>query len=146
MKPKYLYHGSGKKIEENLIPKKAKDLGEEPDNMLRGIYASDLKKEAVIMGILACKGVKHAGSYIKGKKIDAIIYQGWPKQKYFYLYKLPSKTFKERPKKSHQWVSLKFIKPLKIEKLPVKKYINLVRKATKKEKKDWNKKFKDKLK
>ena len=92
------------------------------------------------MGIFSCKGVKGAGIHVKGKrKIDAIIYNSWPKQKYFYLYTLPSRTFKEMPKGSAQWASLKSLKPLKIEKLLVKNYLHWIRKATKKEKSEFNK-------
>ena len=132
MKPKFVYHGSGIKIEGNLIPKKAKDLKKIPENMLNGVYASSLKKEAIIMGILKCKGVKSSSTHVKGKrKIEAIIYSGWPKQDYFYLYTFSSKKFKEIPKGSAQWVSFKTVKPIKIEKLPVRKYIHWVKKNEK---------------
>lgn len=132
-KPKYVYHGSGKKLDV-LIAKKAKDLEGNVNNSLRGVYASSLRKEAIIMGILSCKGVKSSSTHVKGKRnIEAIIYSGWPKQDYFWLYTSASKTFKERPKGSAQWVSLKSVKPEKIEKLPVKEYIHWIRKAGKNE-------------
>ena len=39
-KPKVLYHGSGKKIKRNLIPKQAKDIDKEKvDNNLKSPYA-----------------------------------------------------------------------------------------------------------
>ncbi len=147
MKPKYVYHGSGKKlIGDELIPKKANDLDKKRiHNSLNGIYASSYKDEAISMGLMSCKGVGPTSLHIQGINgkiiIDSFIYKGWPKQKYFYLYTLPSTTFDIKPKGSYQWISLKPVKPQKIEKLLVKKYIHLVRKATKKEKKDFESKL-----
>ena len=143
-KPIFVYHGSGKKLIGNkLVPKKANDVDKKKiHNSQKGVYASGLRKEAIIMGILKSNGVRSSSVHVKGKrKIDAIIYTGWPKEDYFYLYTLPSKTFKESPKGSSQWVSSKAINPLKIQRLPVKKYIHWIRKATKKEKQNWIKEF-----
>ena len=145
--PKYLYHGGRRDLEgSKLIPKKSTDLEENPHNILEGVYSSDIKEEAIAMGILSCKGVRGSSCNVErkdSKKVDAIIYGGWPAQDFFYLYTLPSKTFQNRPKGSHQWVSLKPVKPVKIEKLLVKNYIHLIRKAAKKEKEEWHKKFGD---
>ncbi len=145
MKPKYVYHGSARKLKGDMvIPRKAPDLGKNPDNILKGVYASDLKKEAIAMGVSRCKGVGDfsCGVYRKkSTKVDTIIYSGWPKQKYFYLYTLPSKTFTNKPKGSSQWVSLRRVLPKKVEKLRVEDHIHLLRKATKQEKKDWVKKY-----
>ena len=59
MIPKYIYHGSGRRLEgKALIPKKGTDLSENPDNLLKAVYASDLKYQAIAMGILCCKNVK----------------------------------------------------------------------------------------
>ena len=150
MKPKYVYHGSSRKIKgEKITPKQARDLGDVPNNTLKGIYASDYKNEAIAMAIVKCKGVKGASVHmkkIKGKlTMNAIIYGGSPNQKYIYLYTLPSKTFENRPKGSPQWVSSKSVKPKKIEKLLVEDHIHLIRKATKQEKEDWLKKYGDKI-
>lgn len=149
-KPKDLYHGSARKLEGNrLVPKKATDLGDRAHNILGGVYASDVKEEAIAMGILSCKGIKSSSCGVHRKhtpKVEAIIYEGWPKQDYFYLYTLPSETFESRPKGSHQYVSLESVKPRRIERLLVKDYIHLIRKATNKEKKDWMEKFAHKLK
>ncbi len=150
MKPKYVYHGSARKlIGEKLIPKKANDLEKNPHNLLKGVYASDVKNEAIAMGIISSKGVHSSSCGVERKvntKVDAIIYEGWPKQKYLFLYTLPSKTFQSKPKGSHQWVSLTPVKPEKIEKILISDYIFLVRKATKEEKENWNKKYGDKIK
>ena len=51
-----------------------------------------------------------------------------------------------RPRGSHDWVSPNPVKPEKVEKLRVKDYIHLIKKPTKREKEDWFKKYKDKLK
>ncbi|MEK6912768.1 MAG: hypothetical protein AABX26_02315 [Nanoarchaeota archaeon] len=146
IKPKYLYHGSGRRLRgDKLIPKKAKELDKKnKHNDFKGIYASDVKNEAIAMGILKSRGVKDSscGFYTKhGIKVEAVIYWGWPEQKCFYLYTLPAETFENKPRGSHQWISFKSIKPIRIEKLIVKDYIYLIRKATKLEKKNWIKKY-----
>jgi len=58
-KPRYVYHGGAKRLEgDKLTPKKATDLGDRPHNILEGVYASDIKEEAIAMGILSCRGVR----------------------------------------------------------------------------------------
>ncbi len=99
------------------------------------------------MGILKSKGV-HRSSIDRGRHngaptMDTVIYNGSPKQNFFYLYTLPSENFVNRPKGSLQWISSKPVKPLKVERLPIREYMNLIRKATKKEKEDWNKEYGD---
>jgi len=139
VKIRYLYHGSPKKLSgEKLIPKKPHDLEKKTENLYRGIYATNIKGIAIAMAIISCKGVLCA-SLSFNKKPFGIIYDGWPKQKYFYLYILSSNNFK-RTSQTAQWVSKKPVKPFKIEKLAVKDYLYLIRKATKKEKENWFKK------
>jgi len=140
VRPKHLYHGSAIKIiGDKLIPKKAKDVNKENiDNNLKGVYASSNKKQATAMALHSSKGVKEGSLQMQKKKgkisiKNSIVYIGWPKQKYVYLYTLPSTTFKNIPQGSPQWVSSKSVKPEKIEKLLVKNYLHLIRKATKKE-------------
>jgi len=151
MKPKFVYHGSAKKIiGEKLIPKKAKDLAQTVDNSQTGVYASEFKDESIAMGILKNKGVK-GSSIDRGRHngmptMDAVIYHGFPKQNYFYLYTLPSENFVNRPKGSLQWISTKPVKPEKVEKLSVKDYLHLIRRATKKEIGDWDKNYNNKKK
>lgn len=142
MKPAFVYHGSGRKLKgKKLTPKKAIDLEKNPENLLTGVYASELKEEAIVMSILSCKGVEYASCEVykneKETSIKALIYEGWPHQKHIYLYILPSKTFENRPKKSSQWVSLKAVQPKRVERLPLKDYLYLVKKATKKQRREW---------
>jgi len=145
-KPKYLYHGSGKKlVGDMLLPKRANDLGNKEYNSLTGVYASSERIDALTMAIHSCKGVEIGSAQthkVNGKfEIkDSIIYKGWPKQKYIYLYTLPSKTFKNLPKGTAQWVSMEPVKPIKIEKLLVDKNIHLIRRPTQEEKKEFFKK------
>ena len=150
MKRKYLYHGSEIAIKGNLIPKKAFDLDKTQDNIMKGIYASSHKEQAIAMGILKCKVVKGSSVHIGRNNgiinMDAVIYGGFPKQKYIYLYTLSSKTFENKPKGSPQWVSPESVKPEKVEELLVKDYIHLIRKATKKEKEKWMNEYGDKRK
>lgn len=139
---KILYHGSPKKlIGTKLIPKKPTDLEKEKENLYEGIYATDIKELAIAMAIICSKGVRGSGVNFSKEKAKGIIYQGWPEQKEVYLYSLPSKTFKMTGKIKHQFVSSKPVKPIKIEKVLIKDYENLIRKATKKEKQDWENKY-----
>lgn len=128
VKPRYLYHGSGREFQEGmLIPKKPSS--NELNNSLKGVYATQLRKWAMIMGILGSRGVKSSSTHVKGKrKIDAFVYSGWPKQNYFYVYTVSPRTFKENPKGSAQWISKKSVKPIKIEKFPMRKYIHWIKK------------------
>lgn len=131
MKPKYLYHGSAKKLKgKYLIPKKPHDLENQKENLVRAVYATDIKNSAIAMAIISSKGALSATLHYRKK---SVIYEGWPNQKYVYLYYLPSESFKRSSRKSPQWISVVKVKPLKIEKLKIKDYLHLVRKATKKE-------------
>jgi len=147
MKPKILYHGSSKKlIGEKLIPKKSQDLEKNPNNLYKGIYATDIKDLAITMGIICNEGVNSSSLNFSKYNKDlskGIIYEGWPKQKFIYLYYLPYKTFKRTGKIKHQFVSSTSVKPIKIEKIEIKDYLNFIRKATKKEKENWTKKLKE---
>ncbi|MEK6760317.1 MAG: hypothetical protein AABX93_00145 [Nanoarchaeota archaeon] len=145
MKPKFVYHGSSKKlVGDKLVPKQAKDVDGVADNSHLGVYASEFKDEAMAMGILNYKSVD-GGEIRRFRKLDgapgmdAIIYNGFPRQKYFYLYTLPSRTFANVPKGSLQWVSKKTVIPVKIERLSTKKYLYLIRRASPKEREEWNK-------
>jgi len=139
MKPKYLYHGSVKRIEGNkLLPRQARDLENLPENLHKVVYATNIKNIAIAMAIISCRGVNASSLKFK-KKPFGIIYEGSPKQNYIYLCVLPSKTFKQEGGGGNQYYSLKPVKPIKVEKLKVRDYLLLVRKATKKEK--WNKKY-----
>lgn len=142
MKPKFVYHGSSRKLIGNeLTPRQAKDVGNEKDNSHLGVYASEFRDEAMAMGVLNYKSV-NGGQIKRFRKLDgtpgmdAIIYRGFPKHKYFYLYTLPSRTFANVPKGSLQWVSKKPVKPLKVERLSTRKYLHLIRRASKKELKE----------
>ena len=142
-KPESLYHGSVREIEGNkLLPKRAQDLGERPENLHVAVYATNIKEIAIAMAIISCKGVNSSSLEFKRKPFG-IIYQGWPKQEYIYLYTLPSRTFEQEGGSGTQWYSLKSVKPSKLEKLSVKEHIHLVRKATDKERKNFFKKYKD---
>ncbi len=148
-RPKFLYHGSSKKIiGDKIIPKRAKDLADRPENIHNAVYATKSKEIAIAMAIISCIGVFRSSlSFTKhGKhKTYGTIYKGWPLQKYIYLYILPSKTFKATDKYGFQWISGKTVKPEKVEKLLVKDYLKLVRKASKKEIKEFKERYKEKL-
>ena len=140
-KPKYLYHGSAKKIIGNeLKPRKAHDLEKRAENLHSAVYASSDKEISLAMAIISCKGVMSASLGFK-KKPYGIIFEGWPKQNFIYLYTLLSDNFVQSKKGSKQWHSIKKVKPVKIEKIKVKDYLYLVRKTSREETKRWLKKY-----
>ena len=141
MKPKFLYHGSIRKILGYLTPHKPEDLENRKENIKKGVYASNIKNDSIAMAIISSKGVIYASLSFKKRK-KALIYEGWPKQRYIYLYTLPSITFNKSSNKSSQWVSRIKVKPTKIERLKIKDYIHLIRKATEKEIKSFKTKYK----
>ncbi len=141
MKTTYLYHGSANEIiGEKLIPKQAEDLENNPDNLHNAVYATSNKEIAISMAIISSRGVYN--SQLRKVKPYGIIYSGKPSQKYIYLYHLNKKEFEEQKGNSlGQWISKKPVKPLKVEKLKIKDYRELVRNATKSEKGTWMKKY-----
>ncbi len=141
MKPKYLYHGSPRKIKGGyFIPRAPPEIDpNNPENNQKAVYATSFKEQAIRMSICRGDGVKDASMGV-GKKDGkffirfCIILEGWPKHKEGYVYVLPSKTFKNEPKGSSQWVSTEKVKPIKIEKIIIKDHLSMIRKANKKEK------------
>lgn len=145
MKNKYLYHGSIRPIiGDKLIPKKAKDLGKRKENMHKAVYATNVRGIAIAMAVISCEGVHGASLQFKQKPYG-IIYEGWPKQENIYLYFLPVFSFVGMGGKGKQFASFKSVRPIKIQKLEVNKYLRFVRKATKKEREEWFEKNKIKI-
>lgn len=142
-KPSSLYHGSPRElIGDKLVPgQNTIDLGKNPDNLIKGVYASDIKEYAIAMALVQSKGVQSASVGVANGKLNAIVYKGWPESDYIYLYTLEPTTFHERPKGSHQWISLQPIKPIKTEKLSVQENLYLIRRATNEELEVHNQKF-----
>lgn len=144
-KPRILYHGSSTAITgKELIPKQSNDLGQNPENLIKGVYATDIKDLAIAMAIISSKGVNWSSlsfsKYEKGKS-KSIIYKGYPLQKEIYLYHLPSTNFIQSKRIKHQFVSKNKVKPIKFEKLNIKDYKHLFKKATEKEIANWKKKY-----
>ena len=143
MKSKYLYHGSPNKLKGKVLnPSWGNDSEERPENNQFAVYATDRKDLAIVMAIFRCKDV--VGGSIdeyKNNKLNARIYGDFPKQEYIYIYHLPIETFKKTHIDKHQFVSLVEVKPNRTEKLKVKDYMHLIRKATEKETDYWVKKY-----
>lgn len=140
---KNLYHGSSKKlVGEFLKPSQGKDSEERPENNLFAVYATDRKDLAIVMGILGCRDVTGGsiGEYVEGK-LDATIYGDYPKQKFIYVHHLPQVTFKQTKIDKHQFVSEVLVKPTKTEKLLIKNYLSLLKKASLSETKKWLEKY-----
>lgn len=140
MKPKYVYHGSARKIRGELLPRQAKDLGNNPENLRKAVYATNIENIAIAMAIISSRGVNEASLRFKEKPFGTI-YSGWPKQNFIYLYILPGKTFRQEGGGGNQYYSLKQVKPIRVERLPVKNYLNLIRRATEVEKEEWDKNY-----
>ena len=141
-KPNYVYHGSPKNIKGKFIPKIPRDLGKNNHNIMNGVYASSARNKAIGMAVCGAKGVISSGmGFDIGEKRKGVIYEGWPVQKYVYLYIFDSETFERYPKNSTQFVSMKAVKPVKVEKFETKNYLKLVRKASKKELHNFHKKY-----
>lgn len=140
-KPKYLYHGSAREIIGNTLqPKQAHDLGKRIENLHMAVYASSDKEISIARAIISCKGVV-SSSLSFGRKPYGTIYEGWPEQNFIYFYTLSSNSFIQSKKGSKQWHSLEEVKPIKVEKIIVKNYLYLVRKANEEETKKWLKKY-----
>lgn len=134
MKTLYIYHGSPKKlIGKKIIARLPHDIKNKKENILKGVYASDLKEVAIAMAIISCRGVLYASlSTSKPTAKPGIIHEGWPTQKYVYLYTFNAKDFKKTSKSSHQWRCLKSIEPINTKKLKVKNYLYLIKDNRKK--------------
>lgn len=141
---KYLFHGSANKIRgDKLLPQQAKDLHEKPENLYKAVYATDIKEIAIAMAIICNKGVIYSALDFK-KKPFGIIYEGWPTQEEIYLYILPSETFKQEGGAGHQYYSTEPVKPINLEKMSIKDYMYLIRKATDFERENFLKKYGEK--
>ncbi|MCK4670253.1 MAG: hypothetical protein KAT43_03540 [Nanoarchaeota archaeon] len=131
-KPKYLWHGSIRKMN-TIKPSKAVDLSGHPASNKKAVYATDIKALAIEFGLVDRRYKKYA-DYSK-KPVQMVLINGnIRKGKTFYLYKLSSRGFTEAPKGSHQWINLKEVKPIEMQELKVDDYKHLCRKATKKDK------------
>lgn len=143
-KPPVVYHGSAIKIKgEELEARTPTDLGNKLNNLHTAVYATDIKEKAITMAILNNQEVKSSSLDFGRYPSKGIIYDGWPDENAeIYLYTLPSDTFINPEPRSSQWHSTKNVKPIKVEKLKIKNFIHLIRKANPKELEEWNKKYK----
>lgn len=121
MKPKYLYHGSGVLIKGNHLKLSRPSDDSRKHNYVYGVYATDKKDIAVGMSLTGDKYTRSFGDYHQ-KPFRVVFIRGQPKSKLVYVYKVLSKSFKEKPKNSHQWISLE---PAKIITINKYKTINL---------------------
>ena len=130
--PPFLWHGSAKKIEGELIlPKQGRDSRGTPENNQLGVYATRNRDVAITMALKRSKGVG-SGHVSYGGRPPYGIFEELPTQERVYLYKLPSETFE--PAGRGQWISFQPVKPIKEEEVLVKDVMHLVRKATEEEK------------
>lgn len=145
MKPKYLFHGSVRKIDDSeLIPRQAKDLGEVSEHLHKAVYATDSEEIAIAMAIISLDGVVCSRLNFD-KKPFGIIYEGWPEKDYVYLYKIKSETFRQEGGFGHQYYSTAPVEIVDCSKLKVKDYMYLVRESTDSERNKFFEKYRDKI-
>ena len=132
---KYLYHGSSRGSIRVFEPRIPSDIGTNPDNKHKGVYATDSKKWAMVFGLITGKGVGSSSTYESNKEgIVGVTYKKTPRfNKYFYVYTFDAKDFKNIPKGSEQYMCAKKVKPVKVERFLVKDYLKWIRPANKKE-------------
>ena len=132
MKIKYLYHGSNSFIKGFLNPNKAGDKNSK-ENCLFAVYATDREDVAKAMALTSTKNTRSFADY-EEKDFKVAFLKGEPKKGNYYVYKISSKGFKEKPKNSHQWVSKNNVKIIKTDKYNLKDLKDYWRKATPEEK------------
>lgn len=134
----YLWHGSRHK-NEMLHPRQAVDTGGAAGSNQNAIYATSDPKVAIAMGLTTSGS--DTGMFPNDPQM--VLFSGdIRKGKYVYLHKLPMNGPDGKPqfvqggnsREFHSVPDVKQIKPIEIKEVPVNKYLNLIRKATKQ---DW---------
>lgn len=136
-----LYHGSATSLRgTHLLPNKAHDHEERPENNKEAVYASSRKDLAIFAALISCKDVLGGSvdNYKEGK-LNARIYGNYPKQKYIWLHTLPKDGFTQTRIDKHQYFKEDKVKPIKTEKLLVKNCTHVARIANEQEQKEWEK-------
>jgi|APSaa5957512535_1039671.scaffolds.fasta_scaffold151866_2 hypothetical protein len=127
---KYLYHGSGKKME-ILEPRKPDDS--DPSHSKKGVYATSSKKSA--LGFSAIRSTK-TSAFRERKTGMMNVVSGKPDEKAtVYLHVLDADDFSRNHK--DEFIATKKIKPIRIEEYKVKDLGHLWRKSNKKELKEF---------
>ena len=121
MHPEFLYHGSPRKLErEVLIPHQAVCQSGLGENNRLAVYATEDRDYAIAIAIVNCNGVRESAN-ATNSPLYAIILSGQPEQDYIYIHRLPTETFEYTF--GEQWISTVPIKPISTEKLEVQEYI-----------------------
>jgi len=126
----YLYHGSPNYIEGMVEPRQGKDISNRPEKNLFGIYATNNLEIAISKAMLSCPGITGL-TYLNSERKEppyGIIFSGWLKAEYIYIYRLPIATFRQVSK--HSWISPVPVMPIEVQIVQVQDVIHLVRKAT----------------
>ena len=133
---KYLYHGSRHKIKGKLKPIKClNDFGDNPDEKLQAVYATDRRGLAIGYAVISAKGIILSGLDDKRKRPPYVhINIGWPidMNHKLYVYKFPSAGFKRVRGEKHEFYSTEPVMPISCEVIILKDYIHYAKKA-----KDW---------
>jgi len=129
-KPKYLYHGSGKKLK-TLSPLKPDDT--DPVHNKKGVYTTSSKKDA--LGFCAIRSAKTNCFRCRNTGMMNVV-EGWPDlTKTVYLHILDSKDFEHN--KGTEWICPHKVKPIKIVEYKVSDLQHLWRKSSKREMKEY---------
>jgi hypothetical protein len=123
----YLWHGS-KSQHDILYPQQANDTGGKEESNKNAIYATPNAKVAIAMG-LTTPG-SDTGMFPNDPQM-VLFKGGIRKGEMIYLHKVPKDLFIKH--NNREWYSkpdVKEITPIEIKKIPVDKYLNLIRTAT----------------
>jgi hypothetical protein len=126
-KPKFIYHGSRKKIDW-LKPRKPNDT--HPDHCIKAVYATSNKLQAISHGI-SSKNSRCFGE--RGNHVACFV-SGWPNKKthkYSYLHVLDSKDFEHNIR--NEWIAKKEVRPIRIEAYKIEDLDMLWRKSSEEE-------------
>jgi len=131
-----LWHGSQTKFDGPVKPSQAEDIGGNPEQNLKAVYATDDKKLAIMIGLV---GRDEDGNWpdvfnnVSEKPLQLVVVSGKIRRgEKVYLYKLPKDAFRNTgvPKDKPEWVSETPVEPCGTEEVNVDDYLHLVRKAT----------------
>ena len=133
-----LWHGSPVRFDGPVQARKAHDVGGNPEQNLKAIYATPDKNLAITLGLTE-KGSDIFSDHEKGQLVLVKGEVRYGKQ--IYLYKLPKDTFRNTgvPSDNPEWVSEVDAQPCDIEEINVDDYLHLVRKATPEDIEFWDK-------
>lgn len=133
MKSSFLYHGSPKLIEGNILPMKANGL--QPEENLKAVYASDFESIAAVMGFLKSISAPRKLVLLDAEKEfkipRGIVYsKNFSVSEKIYLYTLNANEFMKCTKAQNQYFSEKPVSPSNIREVYFEEYKDFIERAS----------------